>query len=76
MTKTFDIFANADIFFNVDVNTPAITRIIPWPKANKNSINIAISTFSITEANAIMPAEIGVEQGVPASAKAIPKISG
>ena len=76
MTKTFDIFANADIFFNVDVNTPAMTRIIPWPKANKNNINIAASKFLPIAANAIIPAKIGVEQGVPASANTIPKSIG
>ena len=32
--------------------------------------------FFITDANAIMPAKMGVEQGVPAKAKTIPKING
>ena len=60
------------IFLIVEVNTPAITNIKPCPNANKNSIITAKGIFSDTEANAIIPAKIGVEQGVPASANTIP----
>ena len=55
---------------------PAIIKINPCPKANKNSINIAAKRFLPIAANAIIPANIGVEQGVPASAKTIPKSIG
>ena len=64
------------IFLSVDVNNPAIIKITPCPKANKNSINIAKAIFLPIAANAIIPAKIGVEQGVPAKAKVIPKSTG
>ena len=60
----------------LEVKIPAIIKINPWPKANKNNINIAASKFLPIAANAIIPAKIGVEQGVPASAKTIPKSIG
>ena len=58
--------------FNPVVKSPAITRIIPCPNENKNSINIASNKLLPIAVNAIMPAKIGVEQGVPARAKSIP----
>ncbi len=64
------------MFFNPDVKRPAIIRIRPWPRANKNSIIIARDRFLPIAAKAIIPARIGVEQGVPASAKTIPKSMG
>ena len=64
------------MFFIPEVNNPANTRIKPCPKANRNSINIANERFLPIAANAIIPAKIGVEHGVPASAKVIPKSMG
>ena len=62
--------------FTVDVNTAEIIRIIPCPKENKNNIKIAYKILSEIDAKAIIPANIGVEHGVPASAKTIPKSIG
>ena len=59
-----------------DVKSPAIIRIKPWPSANKNSIKTAAQRFFPIAANAIIPAKIGVEHGVPARAKAIPRSTG
>ena len=63
-------------FFIPDVKSPAIIRIKPCPSANKNSIKTAAHKFFPIAANAIIPAKIGVEQGVPARAKAIPRSTG
>ena len=60
------------MFFKLDVNIPAKIKIKPCPSANKNSIKIAKPMFLPIAANAIIPAKIGVEQGVPASAKVMP----
>ena len=57
----------------LEVKIPAIISISPCPIANKNSIKTAAIRFLPIAANAIMPASIGVEQGVPASAKVIPR---
>lgn len=65
-------FASDFIFFKLDVNKPAKIKITPCPSANINSINIANEMFLPIAAKAIMPANIGVEQGVPARAKVIP----
>lgn len=59
-------------FFKLDVNNPATINITPWPIANKNNIIIASNRFLPIAAKAIMPANIGVEQGVPTSANVIP----
>ena len=68
----FVYFVSERRFFNVEVNNPAIIRITPCPMANKNNIIIAKEIFLPIAANVIMPAKIGVEQGVPASANVIP----
>ena len=60
----------------IDVNIPATTRIIPCPNENKNNIRVASIRLLDTEAKLIIPARIGVEQGVPASAKVAPKSIG
>lgn len=60
----------------LEVNNPAIIRIKPCPNANKNSIKTAAIRFLPIAANAIIPARIGVEHGVPASAKTIPNNTG
>ena len=62
----------ARMFLSPDVNSPATIRITPWPSANRNNIIIANERFFPIAAKAIIPAKIGVEQGVPASAKVIP----
>lgn len=64
------------MFLILDVNNPAINKINPWPKENKNSIKIDIPIFLPMAAKAIIPAKIGVEQGVPAIANVIPKRTG
>ena len=58
------------------MRNPARINITPWPRANKNSINMACGKLAESDANAIIPANIGVEHGVPASANTQPKISG
>ena len=65
-------FANFLRFLTPDVNKPAIINITPWPTAKRNNIAIAAKRFFPIAANAIMPARIGVEQGVPARANATP----
>ena len=56
----------------LDVKTPAIIRINPCPRENKNSIKTANKMFDDIDAKAIIPAKIGVEQGVPAIANTAP----
>ena len=58
-----------------DVNKPARTMIKLCPKEKENSIKAPISTFLLNVVAAIIPAKIGVEQGVAASAKTIPIIN-
>lgn len=58
--------------FNEEVNTPAIIKIKPCPRENKNSISTASAIFVERDAKVIIPAKIGVEQGVPAIAKIAP----
>ena len=69
-------FANEDRFFSTDVNNPATRIIIPCPIENKNSINAAYMIFVLKDAAAIMPARIGVEHGVVANAKTMPRTIG
>ena len=64
------------MFLSPDVNMPAIISITPCPIANKKSITIAAKRFFPIAAKTIMPANIGVEHGVPASAYAIPSSNG
>ena len=60
------------MFFKLEVNNPARIKIMPCPSANKNNIITAKYIFLPIAANAIIPAKIGVEHGVPANAKVIP----
>lgn len=71
-----DTFANAFKPFSTDVKTPARTITNPCPNENKNNISPARAIFALSEANPIIPARIGVEQGVEASAKIAPMIRG
>ena len=54
------------------VNNPAKIIIIPCPIENKNSISAASAKFLDNTAKLIIPASIGVEQGLDESAKIIP----
>ena len=59
-----------------EVNKPTSINIKPCPKANKNNINIARAILLETDAILIIPANIGVEQGVVANANTKPKMKG
>ena len=67
---------NALKFFNPEVNKPASINITPCPNAKRKSIKIAKVKFFPIAAKAIIPARIGVEHGVPARAKVIPRSIG
>jgi len=54
-------FAKLRIFFTLEVNTVARIRIIPCPRANKNSISVADSKFSEKDATATAMKKIGHE---------------
>ena len=60
----------------LDVNTAVIISITPCPKANKNNMMTAGKSFSEKDAIAIILANIGVEQGEPASANRVPRMNG
>ncbi|MCQ2789509.1 MAG: hypothetical protein MJ229_03915 [bacterium] len=60
----------------VDVKTPAISNIKLCPIENDISISIDINMFFVLDANAIMLASIGVEQGVPAIENTQPNKNG
>ena len=64
------------MLLRLEVNRPAKIRITPWPNANRNNMTIAKYKFLPIAANAIIPAKIGVEQGVPAKAKVMPNNKG
>lgn len=68
--------AKEDKFLSTDVNNPAKRIIIPCPTENKKSINAAYTMFALIEATAIIPARIGVEQGVEAKANINPSKKG
>lgn len=55
---------------------PASTRITPEPGANINNIKIDNNILLVIAAKLIIPARIGVEQGVPPMANIAPKIIG
>ena len=59
-----------------DVNTPARTTITPCPKEKNRSISPARAIFLLNAAKLIIPANIGVEQGLTANAKSIPTKKG
>lgn len=64
------------IFFNAEVNNPAMIIITHCPNANKKNKAIDVPILADNEANAIMLARIGEEQGVEASANTIPISTG
>ena len=68
--------ANFFKFFNPEANKPAAKSINPWPNANKNNIKTATGKFLPIAAKTMIPANIGVEQGVPAKANAMPSKKG
>ena len=68
--------AKDERFFKTDVNKPATSIIMPCPKENKNNITAAYAIFADIDAAAIIPAKIGVEQGVVAKAKTKPIMKG
>lgn len=72
MSKISEICAKFLNPLRLDVKTPAITKIRPCPKENINNINTADHIFVDIDAKAIIPANIGVEQGVPANANTAP----
>ena len=59
-------------FVKKDVNKPAKTIIKLCPKEKVNSNNAPITTLLLKVVAAIIPANIGVEQGVAARANTIP----
>ena len=64
------------MFFTKDVNMPAKTMITPCPKEKANNNKEAYKISEDKLAKLIIEAKIGVEQGVAASAKNIPKTKG
>lgn len=72
LSKISDICEKFFNPFKLEVKTPAIIRIKPCPNENINSINTADHIFEESDAKAIIPAKIGVEQGVPAIANTAP----
>lgn len=62
--------------FKKEVKTPASITITPWPKEKQRSIKPANKRFLLNAAKPIIPASIGVEQGLAAKANRIPTIKG
>ena len=62
--------------FKNEVKTPARTIIKPCPIENKNNIKEASTILFVKVAKLIIPAKIGVEQGLDANANNIPTIRG
>ena len=54
------------------MKTPARITITPWPKEKARSIDEAIKIFLLNVAKLIIPANIGVEQGLEAKANKTP----
>ncbi len=63
-------------FFKNEAESPTNTIITPCPNAKRNSIKAAYAIFFDRVAKLIIPAKIGVEQGVVARAKRAPIKSG
>ena len=62
--------------FKNEVKMPANTTITPWPSEKHKSIKPAKIKFLLKAAKLMIPAKIGVEQGLDANAKSIPTIKG
>ena len=58
--------------FKNDANTPERIIINPWPKEKRNNIKTALKMFFDNVAKPIIPAKIGVEQGLEAKANKEP----
>ena len=71
-----EYLATVSICFIKFVNIPANTKITPSPNANINSIRSEINMLFVIAAKLIIPARIGVEQGVPPIAKSAPSSIG
>ena len=63
-------------FLRKDVKIPAKTIIVPCPSENKNNISAEYAMLADKEAVAMIPARMGVEQGVVARAKTAPSSIG
>lgn len=75
-SKTCVYFANALVFFRVDVNNAKNIIIIHCPNAKENNSEIEKSILPDIVAIAIMLASIGEEQGLEAKAKNAPTKNG
>ena len=62
--------------FKNEVKTPAKITTTPCPIENKNNIKAAKTMLFVNVAKLIIPAKIGVEQGLEAKAKRTPIIKG
>lgn len=76
LSNMVEKFDNAGKDLMLAVKTPAIMKINPCASENRNNIEIPKIIFELSPANAIILAKTGVEQGVPASAKTIPRKNG
>ena len=74
--RIFVYFASPIKFFSTEAKMPATNMIMPCPRENKNSIMAAQRIFALIVAVAIIPANIGVEQGVVAKANTKPNKKG
>ena len=71
-----EYFCNFITFLNTSVNKAAINKINPCPIEKVNKSTAPVKRFDSSEANAIMLAKIGVEQGVVPNANAAPIVRG
>lgn len=62
--------------FKNEVKTPANITITPCPKEKHNNIKEAVRMFFVSVAKLIIPAKIGVEQGLEAKANKVPTKKG
>lgn len=76
LSKISPNLENLLAFFKNEAESPTSTMITPCPNAKRNNINAAYGIFLESTAKLIMPAKIGVEHGVVASAKSAPIKSG
>ena len=72
LSKISEVWAKFLKPFKNEVNTPAKITIIPCPNEKQRSIKPAKKIFFVNVAKLIIPAKIGVEQGLAAKANKIP----